>query len=95
MLTTQMLTGLEERTHAIPCFTKACNQYMLSIASVLSCLNISIKIIVKALFGEKERTYKSGKIARERNICWFTSVLYAGQITPSLPTPKGIFSLLS
>ena len=48
MLTTQMLTGLEERTHAISCFTKACDQYMLSIAFVLSCLNISVKIIVES-----------------------------------------------
>ena len=46
MLTTLMPTGLEERAHAIPCFTKACDQYMLSIAFVLSFLNVCVKIIV-------------------------------------------------
>ena len=48
MLTTQMLTALEERTHAILCFTKACDQDMLSIAFVLSFLNISVNIIVES-----------------------------------------------
>ena len=32
-------------TRVIPCFTKAFNQYVLSIAFVLSFLNISVKII--------------------------------------------------
>ena len=46
MQTTVMPAGLEERTHAIPCFTKAGDQYMLSIAFVLSFLNVCVKIIV-------------------------------------------------
>ena len=46
MLTTQMLTGLEERTYATTCFMKACDQYMLSIAFILSFLNISVMITV-------------------------------------------------
>ena len=46
MLTILMPTGLEERTHVIPCFPKACDQYMLSIAFVLSFLNACIKVIV-------------------------------------------------
>ena len=47
MLATQILRGLEEGTHASPCFMMVCDRYMLLIAFVLSLLNIIVKIIYK------------------------------------------------